>query len=99
MELGSKECWYNTSMPPEDMVHRVATMESKIDAIYISVEKTRKYFLAMLIGSAALVVVPFVGLLFAIPAFMSTYSQFEALGSSEMDSMNDAELRSLLEGL
>lgn len=49
-------------------------LEKKIDAIYISVEKTRKYFLWTMIITVALVVLPLIGLVFAIPAFIASYS-------------------------
>ena len=56
-----------------DSVKRLAELEAKIDAIYISVEKTRKYFMWTLIISVALFVLPLIGLVFAIPAFMNNY--------------------------
>jgi len=59
---------------------RIAEMEKKIDAIYISVEKTRKYFLGVLIVTLIAFVLPLIGLLFAIPSFISTYSDLSNLG-------------------
>jgi len=58
-------------MPEE----RIAQLEAKIDAIYVSVEKTRKYLLWTMIVTLALVVLPALGLVFAIPSFISTYNQ------------------------
>ena len=58
----------------EDMKQRMAMLEGKIDAIYQTTEKTRKYFLWTLIVTLALVVLPAIGLLFAVPSFMATYS-------------------------
>lgn len=58
-------------MPEE----RIAQLEAKIDAIYVSVEKTRKYLLWTMIVTVALVVLPALGLVFAIPSFISTYNQ------------------------
>ena len=52
----------------------MTAIEQKIDAIYQTTEKTRKYFLWTLIVTLALVVLPAVGLLFAVPTFMATYS-------------------------
>lgn len=46
----------------------------KIDAIYVSVEKTRKYFLIVMWVSVIAVVLPMLGLLFAIPAFLNSYT-------------------------
>lgn len=53
---------------------RLDAQDEKLDAIYQSVEKTRKYFLTIIWISIAVVVLPAIGLLFAIPKFLSTYS-------------------------
>ena len=58
----------------DELKKKVLEMEKKIDAIYVSTEKTRKYFLWTLIVTVALVVLPAIGLVFAIPSFISTYS-------------------------
>ena len=52
---------------------RLAALEQKIDLIYISVEKTRKYFFWTMVITIALFVVPLIGLVFAIPAFLTNY--------------------------
>lgn len=49
-------------------------LEAKIDAIYESVEKTRKYFLIVMWSTIAMVVLPLIGLIFAIPTFLEVYS-------------------------
>ncbi|MBA3789154.1 hypothetical protein H0X32_02020 [Patescibacteria group bacterium] len=59
-------------MEPE-LSARLAALEDKVQKILVSVEKTRKYFLWTLIISVALVVLPAVGLAFAIPAFLTNY--------------------------
>ena len=59
---------------------RLQQLEEKIDAIYESVEKTRKYFLVVMWVTIALVVLPALGLVFAIPAFINSYTaSFEGL--------------------
>jgi hypothetical protein len=58
-------------------------LEEKLDAIYRSVEQTRKYFLYTLIVSAVMVVLPVVGLLFAIPAFLDTLGSAQDLSILE----------------
>ncbi|MCA9363179.1 hypothetical protein KC851_02575 [Candidatus Kaiserbacteria bacterium] len=59
---------------------KIEQLEEKIDAIYDSVEKTRKYFLVMMWVSLAVVVLPALGLIFAIPAFINSYTaSFEGL--------------------
>lgn len=52
---------------------KLTELEKKIDAIYASVEKTRNYFKWTMIITVALFVLPLIGLLFAIPSFMSNY--------------------------
>ena len=92
-------------MPTEELDKRIATLEQKIDAVYTSVEKTRKYFLMLLVASAAMVILPLFGLVFAIPSFMSTYSAMQELDPIDqlemggMDANYEAQLRSLLEDI
>ncbi len=52
---------------------KLEDLEKKIDAVYVSAEKTRKYFLILMIVSIVAFVLPLLGLLFAIPTFISTY--------------------------
>ena len=56
----------------EDVLQKIADLEKKVDAVYKSVEKTRKYFMWTLILSVAFFVVPLIGLLFVIPQFISS---------------------------
>jgi len=66
-------------MDPE-LTKRIDTLEDKIDLIYISVEKTRKYFLTTAIITVLAIVVPMIGLVFAIPTFLNNYvGQIDAL--------------------
>ena len=75
-------------MPPEEISKRLEAIELKVNAIYESTEKTRKYFLVTLVLSAALVILPAVGLLFAIPSFMSGYStQLNGLDSFDLEGL------------
>ncbi len=48
-------------------------MEEKVDKIYKSVEKTRKYLKWTFITTLVFFVLPLVGLVFAIPSFLDTY--------------------------
>ena len=66
-------------MEDAELRGKLDELEKKIDAIYISSEKTRKYFLTFLIVSGLGFLIPLVGLLFAIPSFISTYSQLGGL--------------------
>ena len=65
----------------EDLRQRLETLEKKIDAVYTSSEKTRKYFLWVLIASVVVFVLPLIGLMFAIPSFISTYNDIGSLGA------------------
>jgi hypothetical protein len=58
----------------QDIIKKLEEQSQKLDAIFRSVEKTRKYFLWTLIITLVLFVLPLVGLFFAIPQFLNTYS-------------------------
>lgn len=63
-----------------ELQKRIEVLEGKIDLIYVSVEKTRKYFFWTMMITLALVIIPLVGLAFAIPAFLSSYASLGDLG-------------------
>jgi len=56
----------------QDILQKFEELDKKLDAIYKSVEKTRKYFLFTLIISVVFIVLPLVGLIFIIPMFLRT---------------------------
>ncbi|MBI5469699.1 hypothetical protein HY968_00045 [Candidatus Kaiserbacteria bacterium] len=58
----------------DDVRQKLETVEKKVDAIFVSAEKTRKYFLATIIVTLVAFVLPLIGLVFAIPSFLSTYT-------------------------
>lgn len=67
-------------MDPETK-QALAALESKVDAIFVSTEKMRKYFMWTMYITVALVVLPLIGLAFAIPSFMTNYvGQLQNLG-------------------
>ncbi len=80
-------------MNEQELALKIEDLTRKVDAIYISTEKTRKYFLWTMIISIALFVLPLIGLLFAIPSFLSTYSS--ALGDSSNGTSLQAQLNEL----
>jgi hypothetical protein len=55
----------------QEILKKLEEQEAKIDAIYKSVEKTRKYFLWTLIVTVITVVLPLIGLVVAIPWFLN----------------------------
>ena len=63
-----------------EILKKIEEQQIKIDQIYESVEKTRKYFQWAMIITIVLFVLPIVGLFFAIPTFLAQYSQIQTLG-------------------
>jgi len=57
----------------ENFEKRLTDLETKIDKIYVSVEKTRRYFLWTTVITIAVFVIPLIGLMFVLPSFMSNY--------------------------
>ncbi len=58
----------------QEIKNKLAAQDAKLDAIFKSVEKTRKYFLVVMWISILAIVLPAIGLVFAIPAFLGMYS-------------------------
>ena len=56
----------------QETSNKLSALEKKIDAIYSSVEKTRKYFLLTLAITVVMVILPILGLVFVIPIFLSS---------------------------
>lgn len=57
----------------DEISKKLDEQERKLDAIYRSTEKTRIYLLWTLIISIAVIVLPLIGLVVAIPSFLSLY--------------------------
>jgi CHASE3 domain sensor protein len=58
----------------EDLIKKLEEQEIKINKIYESVEKTRKYFQWTLIITVVTIVLPIVVILFILPTIISTYT-------------------------
>ncbi len=58
----------------QETLKKLEEQGQKIDEIYVSVEKTRKYFMWTLILTLAFFILPLIGLVFAVPSFLNTYS-------------------------
>lgn len=56
----------------KDTEQKLAVMEEKLNRIYTSVEKTRKYFLWTIIAGVLTFLLPLIGLAFALPAYLKT---------------------------
>jgi len=88
---------YNIRMEQE-LQKKIEEQGLKIDAIYKSVEKTRKYFLAIIWVTVIAVVVPIIGLIFAIPTFLNNY--VDALGGIDTPNItNSSDLLNSLKDL
>lgn len=57
----------------QNIEQKISEMDKKINAIYVSVEKTRKYFLIIIWVTIIAFVLPLIGLAFVIPTFINTY--------------------------
>ncbi len=65
----------------QELKAKLEQQEIKIDAIYKSVEKTRRYFLIMTWVTILAILIPLIGLAFVIPTFLSSYtSSLNGLG-------------------
>lgn len=56
----------------DEVLKKLVELETKIDTVYKSCEKTRKYFMWTLILSVVLFVLPLIALIFVIPQFLDT---------------------------
>ncbi|OGZ44014.1 MAG: hypothetical protein A3J55_01110 [Candidatus Ryanbacteria bacterium RIFCSPHIGHO2_02_FULL_45_17b] len=56
-----------------ELFQTIKEQGAKLDAIWKSVEKTRKYFLVIIWVTVILFVLPLAGLVFIIPQFLDVY--------------------------
>ena len=64
----------------QDILKKLEEQDVKIEAIWRSVEKSRKYFLITAWITIGAIVLPMIGLALALPAFLNSYtSSFEGL--------------------
>ncbi len=57
----------------EEILKKFEEQDKKLDRIYISVEKTRKYFMWTLIVTVVTIVLPLIVLGIVAPIFLNTY--------------------------
>ena len=57
----------------QEIIKKINALQEKVDKIYISTEKTRRYFLWTMIITIAVVVIPAIILSFVLPSFMTNY--------------------------
>ncbi|KKP95359.1 MAG: hypothetical protein US25_C0062G0004 [Candidatus Moranbacteria bacterium GW2011_GWE1_36_7] len=58
----------------DEVLKKLEEQQIKIDAMYVSVEKLRKYFLWTLVITIATIVLPIIIMMIALPFMMSTIS-------------------------
>ncbi|OIO30635.1 hypothetical protein AUJ77_02390 [Candidatus Nomurabacteria bacterium CG1_02_43_90] len=58
----------------QEILQRIQEQNELLQKINIATEKTRKYLMWTFYGSLALFILPLIGLMFAIPAFLSNMS-------------------------
>ena len=63
-----------------EILKKLEEQDAKLEAIFQSVEKTRKHMMWTLIINVIFVLLPFLLLLLAIPSFLSLYSGLPDLG-------------------
>lgn len=64
----------------EELRKKIEEQGEKLNAIFTSVEKLRKYFLVTMWVTVLMVALPLIGLVFVIPLFLNTYlGTFEGL--------------------
>ncbi|TXI33698.1 MAG: hypothetical protein E6Q53_02590 [Candidatus Moraniibacteriota bacterium] len=57
-----------------ELKEKLEAQDERLEQIYQSVEKTRKYFLWTMIATLVTFVLPLIGLVFAVPFFLNTLS-------------------------
>jgi type II secretory pathway component PulF len=64
----------------EDQIfEKLEQLEAKTEAVHKSVEKIRKYFLATLVVSLLMFMLPLIALIFVIPFFLNIITSFSGM--------------------
>ena len=58
----------------EIIKQQLANQDAKLEAIYTSVEKTRKYLLIIMWSSITMIALPLVAAILIVPAIISSYT-------------------------
>ena len=78
--MNDKKMTNKTPPHPESVREQIEENARRLDAIYESVEKTRKYFMASMIISIVVFVLPLIAAVILIPMFLDSYlGQFQGL--------------------
>jgi TRAP-type mannitol/chloroaromatic compound transport system permease small subunit len=57
----------------QEILQKISEQQIKIDKIYESVEKMRKYFLWTFILSLVFFILPLIAMIFVLPSFINNY--------------------------
>ena len=57
----------------ESITQKINQLEEKVEKIYVSVEKTRKYFMWTMIITLVIFILPLLALVFVVPSFVTNY--------------------------
>ena len=57
----------------QEILKKLAEQDTRLEAIYRSVERMRRYFRWTLIITVLVLILPLIGLLFVIPQFLEIY--------------------------
>jgi len=57
----------------EELKKRFDLQDESLKKIYVSAEKTRKYFLTTIVITIVTLVIPLIALIFILPRFINTY--------------------------
>ena len=63
----------------EELRRKLDSIEQRVEAAYRAAEKARKYLLIIVVVTLIAFIAPLIGLLFAVPTFLSTYTQMGEL--------------------
>ena len=78
--MNDKKMTNKTPSTPDSVRQQIEENARRLDAIYESVEKTRKYFMASMIISIVVFVLPLIAAVILIPMFLDSYlGQFQGL--------------------
>lgn len=58
-----------------EILDLIKKQDEKIEAIYKSVEKTRKYILIVTIATIVAFVLPLIGIMFVVPSLINSYTE------------------------
>ena len=64
----------------QEILEKIKEQDNKLDAIYKSVERMRKYFLWTLIVTIATIVLPLIALIIILPWFLKVMTSAYGLG-------------------